>query len=247
MHIEGMPVIHARPAKIPIRNPKTERVYQVKPRFGDRAHPAHIARVLGDLRIEEDDMQHTGSVPEYAITTSLRNFASYSARWKAAAPWERHTRMFLECPAFHPLIHPSRPAPVPLPKAKSLLILDDEVAYLEFLGNLMAGHLDCPVVTFSRSLAALEALSHLEVGIIATDYYMPQMNGIEFIRRVRKIAVGTPFIIITGHGQALEATDLSSIPEVRQVIHKPCKWQTIAEQVVKHWNGDCAPTIRKPG
>jgi DNA-binding NtrC family response regulator len=73
------------------------------------------------------------------------------------------------------------------------------------------------------------------------------MNGIEFIRRVRKIAVGTAFIIITGHGHALEATDLSSIPEVRQVLHKPCKWQTLAEQVVKHWNGDCAPTMRNPG
>lgn len=130
---------------------------------------------------------------------------------------------------------------------KSLVIVDDEVAYLNFLSDMMTAHLNCPVATFSRPLAALEALKTVKAGAIVTDYYMPQMVGTEFIQRLRPLAPGIPVIVITGHGPELEGTDLSAYPEIRAVVHKPFHWQRLADMIVRQWDGFPAPEIRMPG
>lgn len=130
---------------------------------------------------------------------------------------------------------------------KSLVIVDDEIAYLNFLSDMMTTHLNCPVTTFTRPLAALEALKNMQAGAIVTDYYMPQMVGTEFIQCLRPLAPKVPVFVITGHGPELEGTDLSAYPEIRAVVHKPFHWQRLAEMVVKHWEGVPVPEIRIPG
>jgi DNA-binding NtrC family response regulator len=127
---------------------------------------------------------------------------------------------------------------------KALIIVDDEVSYLNFLGDLMSEHLSCPVLTFARPLAALEAIKRVPVGAIATDYYMPQLNGIEFIKRAREIHPHTPFIIITGHGEKLTAEAYPHLPELRSIINKPFRWRELAEEVIKHWVGPNPPRIK---
>lgn len=109
----------------------------------------------------------------------------------------------------------------------------------------MSTYMSCPVLTFSRAAEALEAIPTQEIGAIVTDYYMPQVDGIEFIRRVRALSPGVPFVMITGHGIEFESADLSPFPEVRAVMHKPFRWQQLAEKVIEHWNGTPPPTIRE--
>jgi len=41
----------------------------------------------------------------------------------------------------------------------------------------------------------------------------------------------------------MEATDFSAIPELRHVLHKPFKWQALAELVLTHWKGESVPSI----
>lgn len=127
---------------------------------------------------------------------------------------------------------------------KSLVIVDDEISYLDYLGDLMSEHLGCPVHTFSRPGAALEAMRKLNVGAVATDYYMPGINGIELVSKARSIVSGVPFILITGHGAELVARGFDDLPEVRAVLNKPFTWRTLADEVIRHWPSRPAPSIR---
>lgn len=129
---------------------------------------------------------------------------------------------------------------------KSLVIVDDEEAYLNFLSDMLSTHLTCPVLTFTRPLAALEALKSVKAGAIVTDYYMPQMVGTEFIQHLRPLAPSVPVFVITGHGLDLEGSNLQAYPEIRAVVHKPFHWQRLAEMVVRSWDGTPPPEIRLP-
>jgi two-component system response regulator FixJ len=96
----------------------------------------------------------------------------------------------------------------PLPDTVHLI--DDDDAVRASLSFLLEG---AGLVT--RAYATpIEALDHvagqadLGAGCIITDIRMPQMNGLELVRRLRAAGVALPVIVITGHGDlpmAIEA------------------------------------------
>jgi DNA-binding NtrC family response regulator len=121
------------------------------------------------------------------------------------------------------------------PAGKAIVIVDDEKSYVDLLAQLVKEHFVNPVITFTRPLDALQALPQLNVGIVVTDYYMPQLTGLEFIVRARAVKPGTPFIVITGHGMHLTEEDFSHLPELRAVMHKPIGWRQLTEAIALHW------------
>jgi len=130
---------------------------------------------------------------------------------------------------------------------KTLVIVDDEKSYVDLLAQLLTEHMHCPVVTFTRPVEALAALPQLAVGMVVTDYYMPQLNGIEFIIRARQIWPAVPFIIITGHGVHFSPNDYSHVPELRTVLHKPFRWRVLAEEIVRYWGDTDSPLLKADG
>ena len=58
MHVERIPIIHARALQVFVGHFKTQRVNQVQPAPRHGAHPANIAGVLWYLRLEENDVKH---------------------------------------------------------------------------------------------------------------------------------------------------------------------------------------------
>ena len=115
------------------------------------------------------------------------------------------------------------------------MIVDDEKSYVDLLAELIKEHFVNPIITFTRPLDALEALPSLNAGIVVTDYYMPQLTGLELIVRARALNPGLPFLIITGHGMHLSEEDFSHLPELRAVLHKPLGWRQLADAIVTHW------------
>ena len=73
-----------------------------------------------------------------------------------------------------------------LNKTKTVLIIDDSSLYTNYLKqNLLLHHFK--VITAANGkegLAKLEAFP--EVELVITDYHMPVMNGLEFVRKIRK-------------------------------------------------------------
>jgi len=87
-----------------------------------------------------------------------------------------------------------------LKKIKEVLIVDDQSTgrtILEKIIQLIGDNIH--VTALSNSSAALEWLEQKDADLIITDYRMPEINGIELIRRVRQIPRlhSVPIMMIT--------------------------------------------------
>lgn len=118
---------------------------------------------------------------------------------------------------------------------KAIVIVDDETSYIDLLAQLLGDNLNRPVFTFSRPLEALEALPRIDVGAVVTDFYMPDLNGFEFVLQASAIVPGVPFILITGHGIDLTDEECAQFPALKCVIHKPFLWRRLAMEILKYW------------
>ena len=88
------------------------------------------------------------------------------------------------------------------------LYVDDEPGLLEVVKAFLehSGHFD--VKTFSSVADALIALSAEKFDVILSDYQMPVMDGIAFLKKVKEEHIGIPFVLFTGKGReevAIEA------------------------------------------
>ena len=119
---------------------------------------------------------------------------------------------------------------------KHVVIIDDEKSYTRLLSELLTEHLDCEITTFSRPRDALAALPKLDVGVVVTDYFMPQLNGAEFIVKAAPLVPGIPFILITGHTAAMINRDeLAKLKPLKAVLLKPFGWKKLADEIVRLW------------
>lgn len=102
-----------------------------------------------------------------------------------------------------------------------IVIVDDEEMVLASLTSFLALETDYEVVTFARPGAALEYVASHEVDLVLSDYYMPEMDGITFLGRVRALKPQVPRIILTGYSDKENA--IKGINEVGlyQYIEKP--------------------------
>jgi PAS domain S-box-containing protein len=82
-----------------------------------------------------------------------------------------------------------------------ILYVDDEQSLLE-IGKLFieqSGQFSVDIITSAPT--ALDQLNSKKYDAIISDYQMPEMNGIEFLKRIRISGSTIPFIIFTGRGR----------------------------------------------
>jgi two-component system response regulator FixJ len=85
------------------------------------------------------------------------------------------------------------------------VIDDDEAARqsLEFL--LRSARIE--VRTYDSAMAFLEIVPNINSGCIITDVRMPEMSGVDLLRRLKDLQIGIPVIVITGHGDVQLAVE----------------------------------------
>lgn len=115
------------------------------------------------------------------------------------------------------------------------MLVDDETSYADLLTQMLADNLDCPVHAFSRPFDALTALPRLDAGVIVTDYYMPQLNGIDFIREATPLVPDAAFVMITGHDLSLHEDELGRLKALKGFIAKPFGWRKLADEIIRVW------------
>ncbi|MEN6610997.1 MAG: PAS domain S-box protein [Methanoregulaceae archaeon] len=81
------------------------------------------------------------------------------------------------------------------------LYVDDEPDLLEIGKVFLEQSGEFEVVTLTSAEDALPKLSQKKYDAIISDYQMPGMDGIEFLKRVRESGNSVPFIIFTGRGR----------------------------------------------
>ena len=127
-----------------------------------------------------------------------------------------------------------------------MVIVDDEKSYVELMAEMIADNLDCPVHPFTRPLDALGALSILSPGVIVTDYFMPEMDGIEFIHRAAKVEPKAVFIMISGHNLDPLEPELSRLKRLKARLQKPFGWRPLTKAVLEVWPGKDVPAVKCP-
>ncbi|MFI4933932.1 MAG: response regulator FixJ [Caulobacterales bacterium] len=104
-----------------------------------------------------------------------------------------------------------------MPERKAHVIDDDEDAR-ESLAFLLEAA-DVPVQTYPSARAFLAVAAEAR-GVVVTDVRMPEMDGLELVRRLKQQGVTLPVIVMTGHGDVPLAVEAMKAGVV-DFIEKP--------------------------
>ena len=116
-----------------------------------------------------------------------------------------------------------------MPNRSGVFIVDDDEAMRESLAFLL-GTAGFKVSLFELASKFLEALPDLKVGCLITDIRMPEIDGLELMRRLRAAGQSFPVIVMTGHADvplAVEAMKLGAF----EFLEKPFDDKQLIERI----------------
>ena len=103
--------------------------------------------------------------------------------------------------------------------ARLVHVIDDDEAVRHSLAFVL-GTARLEVRTYESARAFLEVLPGIKAGCVITDVRMPEMSGIDLLRRLEELKVKLPVIVITGHGDVQLAVEAMKIGAM-DFIEKP--------------------------
>ena len=111
---------------------------------------------------------------------------------------------------------------VPIGRALDILVVDDEAAIISFLTRFLTsrGH---AVVGASDGLHALRIAEQFTFDVVVCDLHMPEMDGVELIRRMRMLpsCSGTRYVLSSGDGAGSPMMGRAEALSVDGLLAKP--------------------------
>jgi two-component system response regulator FixJ len=89
-------------------------------------------------------------------------------------------------------------------------VIDDDEAVRDSIGFLLKTA-DIVARTYDSAVSFLAAMPMDDVGCVVTDVRMPELNGIDLLRRLKQLNVSVPVVVITGHGDVPMAVEAMKI------------------------------------
>jgi two-component system nitrogen regulation response regulator NtrX len=114
---------------------------------------------------------------------------------------------------------------------ETILIVDDEESVRKSLADVMRDE-GYEVVTAASGREGIDVLAEAQPSIVLLDIAMPDMDGIETLRRFRELRPDLPVIMVTGHG-TIETAVKTTKMGAYDFIQKPPELQHL-NLVVKH-------------
>ena len=114
---------------------------------------------------------------------------------------------------------------------EKVLLVDDEKDFLDALGERMANR-GMNVSTTTSAKDAVKKVQEESYDAIVLDLQMPEMDGIEALKAIKKINPDMQVILLTGHAtveKGIEAMKLGAM----DLIEKPADIEAIAEKIKK--------------
>lgn len=103
-----------------------------------------------------------------------------------------------------------------------VLIVDDD----EVVRTLISGLLDAmehEAIAVQNGVDALQAYQHHAIDLVITDIYMPDMDGLELIRKIHAARPAAPIIAMSGSasGRRMDALPTAGHFGASVVLYKP--------------------------
>ncbi len=106
------------------------------------------------------------------------------------------------------------------PRTRRVLIVDDDQFLAETLADILSQEVE-EVRTCRTGAEALEAARACPHGIALVDVRLPDMGGIELLRRMREAAPDLDIVIVTGNASVHSAIEAMNQGATRYIL-KPC-------------------------
>lgn len=112
-----------------------------------------------------------------------------------------------------------------------ILVVDDEPANLRLIERLFRN--DYIVLTAESGKAALQKLEAYDVALIISDQRMPEMTGIEFLKKAAIIRQHTVRIILTGYTDVGDLVEAINCGIIYKYITKPWVNEDLRQTVIR--------------
>jgi DNA-binding NtrC family response regulator len=89
---------------------------------------------------------------------------------------------------------------------KRILLVDDELTLLDIIAQRIESW-GYEVIQVSSGKDCLEVLEKKKADIVILDYVMPEMDGVDTLKKIREINVNIPVIMFTGHPDTQSVKD----------------------------------------
>jgi CheY-like chemotaxis protein len=118
---------------------------------------------------------------------------------------------------------------------KRILIVDDEVDVLDFL-KIYLESLGWEITIVSSTAEAFGLLEQQTFFLVLTDIAMPEMDGYEFISRIKDLGIPSQLALMTGFGYNPKHTLVKIYKTNRYpCLFKPFNRAKVAEAVQQAW------------
>ncbi|AYH43271.1 EAL domain-containing protein [Azoarcus sp. DN11] len=122
------------------------------------------------------------------------------------------------------------PAMTPVTDTRTLLLVDDEPNILSSIRRLLRGE-GYRVLTAGSAREALEILAGEPVQVILSDQRMPEMNGTEFLGRVKVLHPSTVRIVLSGYTELESIMQAVNTGALYKFLTKPWDDNALREHV----------------
>ncbi len=102
-----------------------------------------------------------------------------------------------------------------------VMIIDDEPMVTQSIKNFLSLETDYEIIALTSPMAALETLKTRQVDVIISDYFMPDLNGIDFFLKAKEIQPQATRVLLTGYADKENAIKAINDVGLYQYIEKP--------------------------
>ena len=112
-------------------------------------------------------------------------------------------------------------------------MVDDESSLLDILGDIARIVGVTPILALDGE-TALKLFKKENPDIVISDIHMPKLNGIELMKRIKKIDPDKPVILITGYSHYKKLVDSSNV-KPDGYLEKPFNIQQVMNLLLENF------------